>query len=470
MTEIVLFYVWQSDLLKMINKNFIWKSLVETKRILEERNILIELDHNSQNCAGSFSINPVLRDKIDKSHILVADLTATQFPSHDPTKRSPNSNVLIEFISFRTKAEKDFPLSISPAIGVVNTGYGQVPTHLPSDIRDYNCLSYDLKEEEANLEERRKFEETKLVEQLIENIELIVKEISKQKNFKSQNLKPEKPDFLKPNVTVCRYLADKFDSNPVREIKWQAEPYMYLGLIPEQKISLSDEELEEICNQALFHSIKSIFPLGGTRNNLINQPSKFGGRILGHEKLVKENTYKFLSLLQLNNDGVLWGIDAYSVNVVNNDKISKPIILADFEQKYAHALLAYLFFFKKFLKIKGKITLVAGMRGIEGRSISLKAPPGSYLPQNLTPPIDEQEIIAETYSIEDLSNFEFPTFQDQRTNSMKFGQNIQEIIDLHNKFLIPFFERVFKATLIPRPNTNDYFLFSDDIKKASWMH
>jgi hypothetical protein len=143
-----LFYSWQSNLKKQ--KNLLEKAITNTlKNIKKEINIVIALDRDTKNKAGSVDIAQEILNKINSASIFVGDIT---FINVNPiTKflkkyRFPNPNVLIE-LGYSVRK-----LGWERIILIFNTKYGQIK-ELPFDINHHRVLSYsgDLKELERDL-------------------------------------------------------------------------------------------------------------------------------------------------------------------------------------------------------------------------------------------------------------------------------------------------------------------------------
>ncbi|EGK61675.1 hypothetical protein HMPREF9081_0459 [Centipeda periodontii DSM 2778] len=92
--EYNIFYSWQSDLSNSTNRNFIENALKKAiDDSVEELNLPISFDKDTQERSGSPEIARVIFEKIDRSLIFVADVS---FINTEGAKKLPNPNVLVE--------------------------------------------------------------------------------------------------------------------------------------------------------------------------------------------------------------------------------------------------------------------------------------------------------------------------------------------------------------------------------------
>ena len=198
-----IFYSWQSDISKKINRNFIEDSLKKAiKRIGQEitvqealRDEEIKLDKDTKDVPGIPPIVDVIFEKISGCGIFVPDLTFVGKTKED--RLISNPNVLIEY----GWALKE--VSHSQIIPVMNTAFGDPSWEtLPFDMRHLrHPLTYHLKEN-AGPEERLKVK-SMLVDDLVEAIKLIIKinliHDNKKEAYQEILSTTKQSTFLKPD-------------------------------------------------------------------------------------------------------------------------------------------------------------------------------------------------------------------------------------------------------------------------------
>lgn len=136
LSEIVLFYSWQSDLPHRSNRNYINSAITKACKISEEElHIKITIDKDTLNIPGSPDIINTIREKIENSTIFVADITPIISLN---SKLIPNPNVLIE-LGYAWKS-----LGNDNILMVMNTAYGSL-RGLPFDLGFKRQITYDFK-------------------------------------------------------------------------------------------------------------------------------------------------------------------------------------------------------------------------------------------------------------------------------------------------------------------------------------
>lgn len=125
MKEFTVFYAWQSDTPRKLNKNFIYEALRSAlSRISADPTIedSPRIDHDTKDVAGIPEIASTILQKIDICGVFVADLTIVgQTPERDgKVKLVPNPNVMLE-LGYALKA-----VGSEAIICIMNEAFGSV--------------------------------------------------------------------------------------------------------------------------------------------------------------------------------------------------------------------------------------------------------------------------------------------------------------------------------------------------------
>ena len=146
------FYSWQADLPNPTNRAFIQKALENAAAsIRRDSTIGVEpvVDRDTVGVAGSPDIVRTIFEKIDRSDVIVCDVSIINDGERRPT---PNPNVLTE-LGYAMKA-----LGWERIIMVMNTAFGG-PDKLPFDLRTRRCLAYHTTEDaETRATERKRLQ------------------------------------------------------------------------------------------------------------------------------------------------------------------------------------------------------------------------------------------------------------------------------------------------------------------------
>jgi predicted nucleotide-binding protein len=156
MAEFKVFYSWQSDLPNSINRGFIQKALENAaKAIRADDSIMVEpvIDRDTAGVPGSPDIAKTIFNKIEKSQVLVCDVSIINRRSK--FRNSPNPNVLIE-LGYAIKT-----LGETRILMIMNTAYG-VPELLPFDLNKKRVVTYNMPRECKDRARERKTLESKL--------------------------------------------------------------------------------------------------------------------------------------------------------------------------------------------------------------------------------------------------------------------------------------------------------------------
>ena len=147
MTDVNIFYSWQSDLPNPTNRGFIQDVLEKAARsIRTDDTIHVEpvIDRDTQGVPGSPNISTTIFSKIEESAVFVCDVTIVE---KNESRSFPNPNVLIE-LGYALKA-----LGWDRVILVQNTHYGPVKS-LPFDLRQHLVIAYNLSPSSAAEEKK----------------------------------------------------------------------------------------------------------------------------------------------------------------------------------------------------------------------------------------------------------------------------------------------------------------------------
>jgi hypothetical protein len=152
MTDIKIFYSWQSDKPREINERFIRIALEEAAKALmaERPSLKIEIEAGTEGEPGTPVVTETILRRINECDIFVADVTIVgMIENPEAPKPTPNPNVLVEY-GFARRAKTDRRILL-----VMNTAFG-APEDLPFDL---NYLRHPVEyEAPAGIarEERRK--------------------------------------------------------------------------------------------------------------------------------------------------------------------------------------------------------------------------------------------------------------------------------------------------------------------------
>jgi len=153
--QYIVFYSWQSWLPSRVNRNFIEDALeIAVKNVnssggtdavqieeREEQEEVVELDKDTAGVPGSPDIARTILEKIDRSAIVVCDVSLVNQREGDRAdnmgRATPNPNVLVE-LGYALKA-----LGEQRVIMVMNTAFGG-PEQLPFDLKMKRVVPYTL--------------------------------------------------------------------------------------------------------------------------------------------------------------------------------------------------------------------------------------------------------------------------------------------------------------------------------------
>lgn len=164
--EFTLFYAWQNDTPKEINRFFIknvLKDAIKAIRKDADINDSPRLEHDTKGVPGMPDIMSTIMNKISSAGIFVGDLTF--IASSATGKLTPNPNVMFELGYALSE------LGDTRIVTIINEAYGQT-NKLPFDIISRkHPISYTLTEGQQMSSEDR----SKIVNQIAEALRLIIK-------------------------------------------------------------------------------------------------------------------------------------------------------------------------------------------------------------------------------------------------------------------------------------------------------
>lgn len=193
MSEIKVFYSWQSDLPKDSNFNAIYCCLQEAAASICKSNPenQIQIDQATRGKSGSPDIPSVIFEKIHKCDIYIADISIIS-PKR-ARRKTPNPNVLIE-LGFAIKS-----IGWDRIILLFNNNYGKIPDDLPFDISKHRITPFNIK----NKDDKNGYGQLK--SGLIENIKSIIDNNPKH-SFGSELIPPEDKKRQNDIETINNYL------------------------------------------------------------------------------------------------------------------------------------------------------------------------------------------------------------------------------------------------------------------------
>lgn len=193
MSELTIFYSWQSDLPKDSNSNAIRCCIQEASASIEKENPdnQILIDEATRGKSGSPDIPSVIFDKIQNCDIYVADISIIS--SKRANKKTPNPNVLIE-LGFAIKS-----IGWDRIILLFNKYYGKVPDDLPFDISKHRVTPFSIK----NKDDKNGYGQLK--SDLIKNFKSII-DNNPTHSFGYETIPPETKKRQNDIETINNYL------------------------------------------------------------------------------------------------------------------------------------------------------------------------------------------------------------------------------------------------------------------------
>jgi hypothetical protein len=371
---ITVFYSWQSDCPKSINRTFIEDALDKSiKKVttdisiqIAERDGPVELDKDTKGVPGIPPITDVIFQKISKAAVFVPDLTLVG--KTEKGRLIPNPNVLIEY-GWALCA-----LGYSRMIPIMTTAYGDASQeNLPFNMRHRrNPITYHLSNN-ADLDERRRVKSA-LVKQLVPAITLILgshppeaAQIALEHIAISSTEDPS--TFLKKGESLG-FSGGGF--RPEQELVLPENEHLFLRVIPKfhtEEIGSSQKVLELMGKSQIRPFVVGSSGWSTGRN-------EFGAFMASHE-----NGAVF-SLTQVFKNREIWGIDSSTID----KKMGMEWASGEFgifpcsllENSFLQTLSTYLTFCREILELPLPLKFIVGATKV--KDYRMAAPNGTYFP------------------------------------------------------------------------------------------
>lgn len=365
MSEVTVFFSWQSDRPAKEGKNFIERALdVATKNISKDVQIEedprepLKLDKDTLDVPGSPPIFDTIRQKIDRAAVFVADLTfVSDRPKGGP---SPNPNILIEY-GYALKS-----LGPNRIVGVMNTAFGEPSREsLPFDLAYYRFpIRYGL-EERASNDERKIVRET-----LVADLERAIRNVLDSEEYRARLPKPDPlppAKYRDPLDGRARFRVRGqpigFTNEPLLRrhgtedwpVTLAEGPARWLRVMPERpikhalKISGIRSEIHALTNLPLYNAhSNTLFARGGDGIGLC----------------MPLNSEASPCLVYVFTDGEVWAIDTFAF-------MQRPRHIPLDERSFALSLKQSAEFINDRLTILPPYRWVVGIEGVQGYMLSI---------------------------------------------------------------------------------------------------
>lgn len=292
-----IFYSWQMDSPRKINKDFIHSALIravgklaEDLDVSEAEREEIEVDQDTQGVLGSPDIVRVILEKIAASRVVVADVSLVGVGNEG--KKHINSNVAIELGYTYGKLGDDAVLK------VMNSHFGDA-AELPFDLRTRRhpvkyCLELGADADTIANEQKK----------LAGELAFILKQYLLEPLSASKTGHVEMPSTFKKGTfwTPSEVIVPE-DRRYVKHDAYCSVPSLiYFRCIPEK-------ELSPLSSQEAYDAIANLPPL------LSESGYRRSRNRWGAISYCIAPSGDFLGFTQLFKNGELWGIDAYYSNI-----------------------------------------------------------------------------------------------------------------------------------------------------------
>ncbi|WP_420208931.1 hypothetical protein [Candidatus Electronema sp. JC] len=373
-----IFYSWQSDSDKSVNRNFIEDALKKAIRQLNRNEDVlsamrdedsVELDKDTQDVPGSPPIVQTILEKISNAAVFVPDLTIVGKSSSD--RLLPNPNVLIEY-GWALKS-----LGHDRIVSVVNKAFwNPAPENMPFDIRHMrHPITYHLSETDGP--EQKK----KVKDELAKKLEYALALVFNQMPLEDANAFVGQLATFSPSAFWEK--GETFSFNNKR-ISIPDVPRMFLHLIPNKpltSIETNTQALELI-------KTASLQPMNNRDGYLQYCRNKYGSFSFSIEKkqvyeneadlIRRSKTVRWLS--QLFKTGEIWGVDCFTLDTLNRDQLSPSGYFPSdfFEDIFVNTLDSYLKFAREKLQITLPLKLIAGVDNVKDFKMKINSGRNSY--------------------------------------------------------------------------------------------
>lgn len=382
-----IFYSWQSDSDKSVNRNFIEDALKKAIRQLNRNEDVlsamrdedsVEFDKDTQGVPGSPPIVETILEKISNAAVFVPDLTFVGTSSAG--RALPNPNVLIEY-GWALNA-----LGHRRIVSVMNTAFGEPTAEtMPFDMRHLrHPITYHLSETDGA--EQKK----KVKDELAKDLERALATVFKQMPVEDAdaNAFVGQPATFSPSAF---WKKGEIFTHADYRLLIPDVPRMFLRLIPKKPLSsieTSKAALDLIDGAGLM-------PMDIPRRttNWFWERNRYGAvSAHAHEGLIRQ-------LTQLFKTGEIWGVDCFTLDPeVKKTWYSPeldfgyfPCVL--FENIFIETLYSYLKFAHEKLLLPLPLKLVVG--AIDVRDFRMAAPPGMTFDERFGGKVVENDLIKE---------------------------------------------------------------------------
>ena len=380
------FYSWQSDSDKKVNRNFIEDALKKAiKQLHRNEDVFsalrddnsVELDKDTQGVPGSPPIVDTIFEKISNAAVFVPDLTFVGMSSSG--RALPNPNVLIEY-GWALKA-----IGHGRIVPVMNTAAG-APTAetMPFDMRHLrHPITYHLSETDEP-EQRQKVKA-----ELAKNLERALAAVFKQMPADNADVNAfvGQPATFSPSAFWEKGETFSFRNE---RISIPDVPRMFLRLIP--KKPLSSIETSKQARELIEGT--SLLPMDSSRRrtSCFLERNRYGAfSAHAHEGLIRQ-------LSQLFKTGEIWGVDYFTLDTKVKNWHSPPLEFgyfpcALFEDIFIETLYSYLNFAHEKLKLSLPLKLIVGATDV--RDFRMAAPSGMTFDERFGGKVIENDLIKE---------------------------------------------------------------------------
>ncbi len=415
-----IFYSWQTDSPSSTNRNFIEDALkraikqlnADAEIVNSTRNESLALDKDTKGLPGMPPIAQSLFDKIDGCAVFVPDLTfVAKTGGGRPT---PNPNVLIEF-GWALKSQGN-----SRIVPVMNTAFG-APTvkSLPFNIRHLTWPRvYELAK--GVRDPRRSDERAALVKGLVEDIRVVLDSTPSGSHASSPGFEPTRSTFdnsvyFQPGEELATW--KNFRDQTVRYSAPANGAKMFLRLIPTTPTAaLTPKGAYDLAISEL--ETFGCRPITGGVQYERNQYGAIAYRTVGDRSVIYELTQVFKSR-------ELWGVNSEPDGWRNSE--GDGYLTNIYEDAFCRVLLHYVSFAHTKLDLTPPLRVIAGFTGINDYKIAASS----------------------GFSFNQIDKFGGKAVEPR----IIFDGVIDDWSILPETFLMPFFEQVWEAFGLDRPNT-----------------
>ena len=384
-----IFYSWQSDSDKKVNRNFIEDALKKAiRRLTRNEYVLsamrddnsVELDKDTQGVPGSPPIVDTILEKISQAAVFVPDLTFVGQSSAG--RQLPNPNVLIEY-GWALKA-----LGHGRIVPVMNTATGEPTSEtMPFDMRHLrHPITYCLCEMDGQ-EQRRKVK-ADLVKSLERALAAVLTQLPEEEA--EQNAFVGHPTTFSPSSFWQQGETFSYGN---QDLSIPDVPRMFLRLIPKQQLtSVTSKQALELIKPA------RLKPMSNGSLRWLYERNRYGAFSIDE---YKGSIRHFSQLLKT---GEIWGVDCWALDregelrsfPIPND-IRGVFPGSSFEDIFVKTLDSYLTFAREKLQLPLPLKLIVGATDVQGFQMKVDEGFSYQFKGNVVEDHLIQEIIIENY-------------------------------------------------------------------------